>query len=239
MARIRSPNYPAIGLPEAIAKVKVVHEKEQHLAAPKVVIAKHLGYKGLNGSALKTLSALAKYGLIEEVASDKIKVSDLAISILHPRSQDEKTLAIKDAASRPVLFVEIASEWPNGTPSDDNLKAYLIRKAFAVDAVDRVIKSYRETIDLVAGIPGAYLGSTQDSVQNSKEVPAMQQLPQMPPPTRGHISPPPQSSPPPPMRVAFDGERIEVSAILTDSVAVDRLIKALQANKDLLPDREA
>jgi len=37
-----------------------------------------------------------------------------------------------------------------------------------------------------------------------------------------------------PMRVSFDGNRLEVSASLLDTEAVDRLIKALEANKGLL-----
>src|SRR3546814_557240 len=104
MARIRSPNYPALSLPEAINRVKTIHNAEQHLAAPKEVIAKHLGYNGLNGASIKNISAIAKYGLLEETGGDKMKVSPLALSILYPSSGQEKARAIKDAASKPQLF---------------------------------------------------------------------------------------------------------------------------------------
>jgi hypothetical protein len=90
MARVRSPNYPAFSLPEAIARVKLIHAQEQHLAAPKEVIAKHLGYGGMNGASIKTLSAIMKYGLLEEIGSDKIRVSPLAISILYPAKPEER-----------------------------------------------------------------------------------------------------------------------------------------------------
>ena len=66
MARVRSPNYPAISLPDALTRVKTIHDAEQHLAAPRNVIAKHLGYNGLNGAALTTISAISKYGLLED-----------------------------------------------------------------------------------------------------------------------------------------------------------------------------
>lgn len=234
MARIRSPNYPAIGLAEAISKTKTIHEKEQHLAATKDVIAKHLGYSSLNGSALKILSALSKYGLVEEANGDRIKVSSQALSILHPRSSEEKASAIRDAAGRPILFVEIANEWPDGTPSDENLKSYLIRKSFAADAIDRVIKSYRETIDLVASESGVYNPANESNVSQTKDSIPMQhshantQTAQKPAILPQHAGP---------MRVAFDGDRLEVSAMLTDVDAVDQLIRALTATKALLPSK--
>jgi hypothetical protein len=37
------------------------------------------------------------------------------------------------------------------------------------------------------------------------------------------------------MRVSFNGDLLEVSAVLSDAAAVDRLVKALEANKALLP----
>ena len=37
------------------------------------------------------------------------------------------------------------------------------------------------------------------------------------------------------MRVSFNGDLLEVSAVLADAAAVDRLVKALEANKALLP----
>src|SRR5690348_4606768 len=98
MARVRSPNYPAFSLPEALARIKTIHTAEQHLAAPKEVIAKHLGYNGLNGASLKAISALTKYGLLDETQGDKLKVSPLAISILFPGKGDNRAAAIREAA---------------------------------------------------------------------------------------------------------------------------------------------
>lgn len=156
MARVRSPNYPQFSLPEAISRIQKIHAAEQHLAAPREVLAKHLGYGGMNGKSSAALSALGKYGLIEDAPGDKLRVSQLALSILHPKDDHEKAAAIREAATRPGLFVEIANEWPDGTPSDQNLRSYLIRKNFSVDAIDRVIKSYRETVELVTQESGAY-----------------------------------------------------------------------------------
>jgi hypothetical protein len=40
-------------------------------------------------------------------------------------------------------------------------------------------------------------------------------------------------------RVSFNGDLLEVSAVLADAEAVDRLVKALQANKALLPEKKS
>jgi len=39
------------------------------------------------------------------------------------------------------------------------------------------------------------------------------------------------------MSVSFTGDRLEVSAVLVDAAAVEKLIKALTATKGLLPEK--
>src|SRR5690242_3406715 len=111
MARVRSPNYPAFGLNEALNRIRTIHAAEQHLAAPKEVIAKHLGYNGLNGGSLKAISALLKYGLLDEAQGDKLRVSPLAISIMYPGKDDDRRASIRESAFRPAIFQEIFNEW--------------------------------------------------------------------------------------------------------------------------------
>lgn len=228
MPRIRSPNYPQLSLPEAINRAKLIHAAENHLAAPKDVIAKHLGYNGLNGAALTAISALGKYGLIEEANGDKVKVSALALSILYPKSPEEKNTAIEEAALKPALYAEIHNEWDGHRPSDENLRSYLIRRNFATEAIDRVIKSYRETIDLVTQESGEYapanVGSSgQKQGEGTMRFEQSSTTATPPPPTSGDF------------RVSFTdgGGAIEVSGRLTSAKSVERLIKALEAGKTL------
>jgi len=231
MARVRSPNYPALSLPEAISRVKTIHDAEQHLAAPKEVIAKHLGYNGLNGAALSTVSAIGKYGLIEEASGDKMRVSPLAITILYPPSPAEKAAAINEAAAKPALFVEIANEWHGERPSDENLRSYLVRRNFAVDAIDRVIKSYRETMDLVTADSGAY---TQTS--NAAQVAANPAMAK-PKPTGISIVPQINSqilSDQRPFAVTFMGDSIDIAGRISDEQSADQLIEAVSVLKALL-----
>ncbi len=228
MARVRSPNYPALSLPEAIKLVTTVQTAEQHLAAPKEVVAKHLGYASYHGLAGRIVSAIEKYGLLEEVNGDKVKVSPLAMSILFPASPEEKQKAINEAAFKPSLFASIRDEWHGSRPSDENLRVYLIRKKFGADALDRVIEVYKETMDLVTPESVVYPAQEGGRSAKNQEKPAMQSGQTAP-----RLTPPPPPSVP--MRVSFNGDLLEVSAVLADAASVDRLVKALEANKALLP----
>jgi hypothetical protein len=242
MARVRSPNYPQFGLPDALDRVKRIHAAENHLAAPKDVIARHLGYKGLNGASGSVISAIMKYGLLDEtVSGDRVKVSPLALSILYPSRPEEKVEAIKKGALNPPLFSEIYNEWEGAQPSDENLRSYLIRKNFASDALDRVIQSYKETMELVTREAGEYVtpesGRADASAQGGQDAKAAS--------TATNIGPSHQtvtitwigrrgmseSS------IAIKDERIELAALLYDQEGVQKVIDRLNAVKTILPEK--
>ena len=234
MARIRSPNYPSMGLPEAISKVGNIFAAEQHLTAPREVMAAHMGYKGLNGSSLKALSALLKYGLLEKTKDDKRKVTQLAIQILHPETSTEREEAIRKAALHPSLFREIAEQWPTGIPSDENLKAYLIRRQFHTDAIKDVISSYRETMELVAKEGPKYAAKsllTEEEKAKKPETPKVQASQDAP---RQSESAWQRASGAEPFRVSFTGSGIEIAGRITDAESADELVRAVNALKLLL-----
>jgi hypothetical protein len=156
MAKTRSPEYPAMGLKEAIEKVKAVYEKDYQNKLPKAVMATHMGYKGLNGTSLPALSALSKYGLIEG-RGDDTRVSDLGLAIVaHAPGTPERTQALRAAASAPELFAELNSKFPGGKASDAAIRSYLLTQRFIPSAADTAIRSYRETIQLVEAESGGY-----------------------------------------------------------------------------------
>lgn len=153
MARVRSPNYPAVSLPEAIERARKVYEKEHTHKAPPEVVAKALGYSGLNGASLSLISALKKYGLLEEVGKD-LKVSHQGLTILvDPKDSVERAKLIRQAAFAPALFSELQGQYGESVPSDENLRSYLLKRGFAQSAVDFPIRAYRETIALVSDLP--------------------------------------------------------------------------------------
>lgn len=232
MARVRSPNYPSISLPEAIERVRKVYDREHtHKAAPEV-IAKALGYAGVNGSSLSVMSAMKKYGLLEEVG-DGWKVSPDALMILvDPPDSTDRADAIRRAAQAPALFATLLGEYGEKAPSDENLRAFLLKRGFAQSAVDAPIKAYRETLEFVSRLPGAYnaLMPQTTSDRGGSHVAS---------PGPGLLSM--QSAAPAidvkrKLSVMFNGAYVEVQATLESADAVDQLIRVLQANKPLLPE---
>ena len=235
MARVRSPNYPALSLPEAIKLVTTVQAAEQHLAAPKEVVAKHLGYASYHGLAGRIVSAIEKYGLLEEVNGNKVKVSPLAMSILFPASPEEKQKAINEAAFKPSLFASIRDEWQGSRPSDENLRVYLIRKKFGSDALDRVIEVYKETMDLVTPESKVYSAPDSDPKGHShhQEPHKMQAAQQQAPgrPLNPTVTPSPIGEP---FRLSIAGGRLQGMFELTNLADAEDMIRAVNAWKILL-----
>jgi hypothetical protein len=161
--RIRSPNYPALSLPEAINRATALYRVQHTHAAPREVVARGMGYSTLNGASASAISALHKYGLLER-AGDEIKISDRMMRILHPQSTDERGLAIHEAARSVQLFEELDERFPGRMPNDDLLRNYLVRKGFAPAAVSSVILAYRETSELVSREAGPH-----DSPEQAQE----------------------------------------------------------------------
>jgi hypothetical protein len=226
MSRVRSPNYPALSLPEAISAVTKIQAAEQHLAAPKEVVAKHLGYTSFHGLAGRVVSAIEKYGLLEEVNGDKVRVSPLAMSILFSSTPEEKNKAINEAAFKPALFAAIRDEWQGSRPSDENLRVYLVRKKFGSDALDRVIEVYKETMDLVTPESGVYPAQETDRKDPKQEKDVIHhQQPRREVP-KGEVEP---------FRVTYTTGGIEVSGRLTDTESAEHFIGTIEALKRLLP----
>lgn len=153
--RVRSPNYPAFGLGDALEKTATLYKNMHTHAGPREVVVRNMGYNSLNGASATAVSALAKYGLIERTG-DELKVSERALRILHPHSPGERAQAIRDAAREPALFNELTERFPGRAPNDDLLRNYLVRNGFAPSAVQAVILAYRETSDFVEREAGSY-----------------------------------------------------------------------------------
>jgi hypothetical protein len=229
MARVRSPNYPQLSLPAAVDRVARIFAKEHRHPAPRDVVAQHLGYKGLNGASAGAISALLKYGLLEQ-EGESVHVTDRAISILHPSSSQEKLSALQEAARSPALFNELLEQFNGRLPSDENLRSFLIRRGYSQNALTAVIEVLRETMAT------ADMNEASTVVQPTT---AAMQLSGAPPQVRAA---PIQhemlelTRPAPTMKVSLEDDMLRVSAVLSDQVEVARLIQILTANKVLLPE---
>lgn len=156
MTRMRSPNYPAIPLNQAIDFVDKIFRADRTNVIDKEVAAEHMGYTGLNGRTLKLLGALSSFGLLDKVGKGKVRVSKIAVSILHGIDDNEKHGALVAAAASPALFKRIRDTFDH--PSDKTITSFLMKEGFTDAAVGPVLKSYNETNAFLAasGVSESY-----------------------------------------------------------------------------------
>lgn len=204
--RVRSPNYPQIGLSTAIVGLKKVWDRNHKAPARRDVIVSALGYKGYNGASAGVLSALIKFGLLER-EGEEYRVTTLGRSILTPSSEQERAKAIKEAAHKPVLFNQLVTKFDGVVPTnDDLLRSYLINKDFSPNTVPQVIQYFRETFELVEREGASY---DTDSFTEEEEIepvesastPDARRTPDAPPPTV------PSTHSAPAVQLLYEGER--------------------------------
>jgi hypothetical protein len=254
MAKARSPQYPAIGLKEAVEKVTAIYSRDYQNPIPRAVAATHMGYQSLNGKSLGVLSALLKYGLLEG-RGDETKVSDLAVSIIaHPSGTPQRADSLASAAGLPELFGELDARFQNGKASDQALRSYLLTQKFIPLAADSAIRSYRETKQLVDAESAGYdvdempeirpasAASDLTLVARSAGVPMTPTAAMAPSGSANRqtvtiswigekgVS---ESS------IAIKDDRLELAALLYDQEGVQKIIDRLTAMKGLLPEQPA
>jgi hypothetical protein len=234
MARVRSPNFPAISLPAAIERIEKIYSKEQTIPASKETVAEHLGYSGMNGASLKVVSALLKYGLLEETKDKNFRVSPLAMAIMHPASEEERADALRQAADGPALFQRLNAQFDGRRPSDTNLRSWLLRNGFASSAVDSVIVAYSETMDLVGGVADDFKAPDAKALETSFSRTVPTPSPTM---TAGTIVSPPRFAPAAePFSVELMRDRFRVVGELATRADALKLIDILTMAAKLLPE---
>jgi len=243
--KTRSPNYPAISLAEAVSRVNQIYERENVHAADSNTLAIAMGYSGSNGASDQVISALKKYGLLENAGNREYKLSEGAIDIYHhPKGHEDRIKAIVSAAFTPPLFAELHDEYGNILPSENNLRVKLIKKGYNPKSVDDVIRAYRDTLELVSEEAPAYnaavAGKKEDVRPESK--PAGEKPMQQ---TSAGTAFTGQSLPPTlagesvlAFKLSRDSEaRVVFSGQVTQE-AIDKLAALLNLSKDAYPTKE-
>lgn len=144
MAKMRSPNYPAVGLGESLERTRRLWAKEKRTAVDYAIASEAIGYSGISGPSRSMLASMKKYGLVD--SDDRaVRVSDLALRILHPANEYEQLTAMQQAALNPELFRQLFETLKDA--SDGALKSHLItRLGFSEVGAKQVVKAYRDTI---------------------------------------------------------------------------------------------
>lgn len=160
--RHRSPNYPAVGLPEAIERVKKLIDKNGKAGVQPKSAAVHIGFSTAHGQAYSVLSALKKFGLVKET-DGRVSATQRALEVVHLQPNDPRRIqALQEAALDPPIYRQIIEQHKEtGLPADDALKADLVTyQGFNPNSVDGFLKDFRATLEFagLTDISGLHLG---------------------------------------------------------------------------------
>jgi hypothetical protein len=238
MAKVRSPNYPAIPLGPALDAVRPALRNENRNKMSRAVLARHLGYTSLNGRALGKIGAVRAYGLLEG-SGDELRISDDALTALTaPADSPDRQAALARLAQKPSLFQELRKDFPDTLPSEANLEYSLVKRGFTQMAAEKAAKSFLATMRLASGVTDNY--NPSDEAEEGDE--------------EGGYNDPPPPPPPPgkPRQVRImEGERELTTGLLSRDASfrlivsgtvgvkeIERLIKKLELDKEILADTQ-
>jgi hypothetical protein len=245
MMRSQSPGYPNAPLPKAIQSVRQIFDADRRNPIERDLAAKHIGYSGSSGAADKAIATLAHYGLTEKVGKGEIRVSQLALDIIHPNKPEDRPRALLQAGFNPQIFKDLRERFPEGHVSEGALESYLKRENFLDRAITPVTKAYLETCRFLeqekafesrgnATEKGEESVSLEDDEVDTMEAPTAVK------PVAAHPAASPfvaamTSAVENDIKIMLDGDYLRVSAFV-DLKGAKRLMKALRANMALLED---
>lgn len=165
--RPRSPEFPYISLPEAIARVEQLITAYQRHPARIKNVAPLWDYKPSSSSFLRNVAALRSFGLVDETGSGddrKIAVSDLGMRITSDKRPGAKEAAIKKAFDSCTILSDYRQQWGKRRPPDTEcLSELTLDRGFGDDAARKFLSVYDESV--------AFSESVQDGGSPEDEVP--------------------------------------------------------------------
>jgi hypothetical protein len=203
--RQRSPNYPAVNLEDAIGRLKRLYDADGRPGAPMATAVKHFGFSGPHGQAMTIVSALKKFGLIEDKAG-RIVPSPLGLDIMEFKpGQERYEVAIRDAACKPDIYSELVETYREHgrLPSDEALRPELITdKGFNPKAVDGFLVDFRKSMEFAGLLEENELKLPPAQGEDNEAKTQIRRAPEEKGPawTRDVLSPPPSQQRRPPMQ---------------------------------------
>jgi len=155
-SRLRSPNYPVLGLPMAIQNACKIYQQEGNVPVPSEALLRDLGFSGPTAPALRTVAALKTYGLLVEQGGE-YRLTDDALQVMQLGEGDpERQASILRLCDRPEIFQQLKKKYPEGLPSDRTIKIVLVKEwGFSDAAADGVLAAFRQTMAFVKQVTGA------------------------------------------------------------------------------------
>lgn len=200
-SRMRSPNYPAVSLKNAVERVERLYQKDGKAGAPLNVAVHHIGFGGAHGQAMAVLSALKKFGLVED-KSGRIVPTKLAIELCEFKEGHERNAAARrQSVMMPAIYSDLIREYAEHgrLPSDESLKPELTTdKGFNPKAVDGFIRDFRESLEFSGLLRDGTLCLSEDiqaDPQSDEVQPPMPSATTVSPPESVKRATPPQATP--------------------------------------------
>lgn len=145
--RKRSPRAPSFSLKEAIDRVEKIYSAEGKNLAPVDVVAKHLGYSSSkNGAAAAVFASLGYFGIVERPKDGYMAVTkDFESYKFTPDELLRKQIVISWLKNPPV-FSDMLDKYPDGLPSEANLKFDLITRGFTESTAGECLAVFLESV---------------------------------------------------------------------------------------------
>lgn len=243
--------FPFIPLPRAIERARELYKIAQGHEVPVVTAVRAWGYSGKSSGGLQTVAALKAFGLLEDsgnAETRKVKLSEAGLRILRdPRDiSPERDALVRRAALTPPIHSEIIEKYNGLPPSDEAFKAHLLmERNFKDAAVDDFLKEFAATM---AYAKVSDSGTIQDMNQtvSPQNIPASS--PNKPTETAGVVVRryPGEGNSPPEERTIASGLlsgsasfRVLVTGGPLGVKEIERLIKKLQVDKEILAEADA
>lgn len=126
----RSPRFPSISLDYAIEVVKGASKFGQSIS--NIHIA---GTGATSGGAFnRKRASLGYYGLVEGRDGNNLHITDLAMRIINPLSDEEKMQAIQEAFLHPDLFKRLYETTQKGVPVQINILGNILIRQYSIQA---------------------------------------------------------------------------------------------------------
>lgn len=201
MSRIRSPGYPSAPLKEVVDWARKIHAQDRQYPVSREDAARHMGFAGATGSSDRAISALYHYALAEKVAKGQLRVTDLAMRIMHPDNDREEREALHEAGFSPDLFRDLRDRYSSTPPSLTTLTSYLTRAGFASAAIPYAAKAYLETCAYLQQ-ENAYESVSAHREDEAPPAPSIDRREEPSPVSTQIVPAAPLAPPPPPVVVA-------------------------------------
>ena len=242
--RDRSPSFPYVGLEKAVERTKLLFDKAKRHDVRVTDAAADWGLGAKSSATLQTVAALLAFGLIEDSGSGenrKVKVTDAGWRILEDGRPGVKNRLLAEAALKPKLIAEYAETWREGRPDDAHCISDLkFERGFSDEAAQKFVRVFDDTIRFTNPSPSDKTPDLEaDAEEDRVTLPNMER--DRPQPTSGREK----------VKLMV-GERELVTGLLSKEASfrvivngavgvkeIDRLIKKLQLDKEILAEAEA